>query len=459
MPTSEDVLPFAHEPLRRWEKWGLAGLLLVIIGFGYDTEMRSAFYRTRMTDVGCYFRAGWAIRAGEDIFEVQDDNWWHYAYSPAFAVAMVPLADAPAGHPRNFMLPYPISVAIWFVFSVFCIALAIHWFARTLEATSNDPLIRALPFGCRRWWTNRTIAFFVCIVPLGATLQRGQVNALVLLLVAGLFRATVRQRRFASGLWLTAAICVKIIPAFLVLYPVWRRDTRALGGLLAGLLIAIVIIPVSVWGVSESVALHKKLAVDILFPGALGSGNKKRDEELLKMTATANHSIQAAAHNLQYWDIMPRPPWASTQTKIIHLTLSLLLTGACLGFHGWRRNDDPVHTLLFLGALLAVMLACSPISHPHYFCFLIPLIMALQAVERRQRPDRAWLSPRLSVSLALTAIIFAFTDLPIWLPRQQAGLSLVSVILLLPQAFYYLHQGKQKMSQAPAMDAPAAAAA
>jgi alpha-1,2-mannosyltransferase len=432
------VILSGHGSLRRWEKWSVAALLLAIVIFGVDTEFRSAFYKTRMTDVGCYFRAGWAVRAGEDIFEVMDDNFWHFAYSPAFAVAMVPLADAPAGYPRDHMLPYPISVAIWYVLGLFCIALAIHWIAGVLEQTSNDPLIRSLPIGCRRWWYNRSLAFLVCIVPLGATLQRGQVNALVLLLIAGLFRATARQRRFASGLWLAAAICVKIIPAFLVLFPLWRRDTRALGGLLAGLVIGIVIIPVSVWGVSESIALHEKLATDVLFPGVLGSGQKKRDEELLKMTATANHSIQAAAHNLQYWDIMPRPPRASAQTRAIHLSLSLLLTGACLLCYGKRPSDDPLRNLLLLGSLLAVMLACSPISHPHYFCFLVPLVMALQTVERRRCPGRAYLAARLTVPLVLSAAAFALTDLTFWKPRQQAGLNLVSLIVLLPLAYYHL---------------------
>ena len=36
--------------------------------------MRSAFMQRRMTDLGVYLRAGWAVRSGADIYDVTDDN-------------------------------------------------------------------------------------------------------------------------------------------------------------------------------------------------------------------------------------------------------------------------------------------------------------------------------------------------------------------------------------------------
>jgi hypothetical protein len=84
-------------PCANRENWGNCALALFTLGFGLDTERRSAFSNTRATDLGCFLRAGWAIRAGEDIFEVLNDNYWHYAYTPASAVAMVPLAEGPRG--------------------------------------------------------------------------------------------------------------------------------------------------------------------------------------------------------------------------------------------------------------------------------------------------------------------------------------------------------------------------
>ena len=245
---------------------------------------------------------------------------------------------------------------------------------------------------------------------------------------------------------MAAAICVKVIPAFLILFPLARRDGRALGGLLTGLLIGLFLVPSAVWGMRGSLELHRKMATEILFPGILGAGNASRDAELLAMTGVNNHSIRGAAHNLQYWDTVPRPPRASSETKLIHLSLSLLLTFVVLWRQGWRRGDDAVRSLLFLGSLLAVMIAVSPVSHRHYYCFLLPLVLALLAVDRRNnlRPSRA-----LVASLVVTAGVLVLSDLPIWRGHQQAGLNLVCIAVLLPIA---LHQLKQRSSQTMRVD-------
>jgi hypothetical protein len=62
--------------------------------------------------------------------------------------------------------------------------------------------------------------------------MRGQVNLLLLALLCGTAAATLRGRRFRAGLFLAGAICIKVIPAFLLLFPLWRRDGRCLLGCL-----------------------------------------------------------------------------------------------------------------------------------------------------------------------------------------------------------------------------------
>jgi len=47
------------------------------------------------------------------------------------------------------------------------------------------------------------------------------VNLIVLLLLAGMLGAHLRGRRFTGGLWLAGAICLKIIPVFLLVFPLW----------------------------------------------------------------------------------------------------------------------------------------------------------------------------------------------------------------------------------------------
>src|SRR5687768_4514628 len=98
MPSQPDsLLPCGHEPLRRWERNTLIGVLVIVIAFCTLTVNRSAFQDHRRTDAGPYFRAGWAIRNGINPYEVPDDRDLHLAYPPVAAILFSPLADAPPG--------------------------------------------------------------------------------------------------------------------------------------------------------------------------------------------------------------------------------------------------------------------------------------------------------------------------------------------------------------------------
>src|SRR6185437_8984662 len=79
--------------LSRAAKFGLAVLALFYLGLGVTTVLRSAFLSSPKTDFQVYARAAWAVRAGEDLYAVTDNNGWHYIYPPPFAILLAPLAD------------------------------------------------------------------------------------------------------------------------------------------------------------------------------------------------------------------------------------------------------------------------------------------------------------------------------------------------------------------------------
>jgi hypothetical protein len=68
----------ARLPLNGWQRSAMCGLLAVIIIFGGVVLVRSAMLQRRMTDADVFFRAGWALRVGEDIYSVTDTNGWHF---------------------------------------------------------------------------------------------------------------------------------------------------------------------------------------------------------------------------------------------------------------------------------------------------------------------------------------------------------------------------------------------
>src|SRR5438034_5190810 len=177
----------AFAALKPWERAAAVVFFLTVAVFGIIVLIRSAFLDSRRTDVGCYLRAGWALRAGGDLYSVADNNGLHFAYPPVAALLFVPLADAPKGAERAWMLPYAVSVGVWYLVNIACILLAVHWIASVLEENSADSEVRSTPTGCRRWWANRLFPLVACIIQLGNTLARGQITPVLILCVAGMF--------------------------------------------------------------------------------------------------------------------------------------------------------------------------------------------------------------------------------------------------------------------------------
>src|SRR5262249_4845534 len=79
--------------LSKWQRVGIGLFLAGFIVFGPLVELRSAFLKRRMTDLGVYLRAAWAVRSGDDLYTITEENGWHYHYLPLFAIVMTPLAD------------------------------------------------------------------------------------------------------------------------------------------------------------------------------------------------------------------------------------------------------------------------------------------------------------------------------------------------------------------------------
>src|SRR5204862_5837457 len=137
--------------------------------------------------------------------------------------------------------------------------------------------------------------------------------------------ALLRGRRLEAGLWLAGAICVKIIPAFLLLYPLWRRDRRMLAGCGVGLVVGLAVVPVAVLGPGRTVDCYRTVADAVLLPGLTHGGDQARAGELTDMTATASQSLVAVLHNTRHPDRPTRPHHATLAVRGVALALGALL--------------------------------------------------------------------------------------------------------------------------------------
>lgn len=353
-----------------------------ILGFGAVVEIRSAFQTMRRTDFGVYARAAWAVRSGDDLYQIRDDRGWHYCYPPLFAMLLTPLADPPADAPREGYLPFSVSVGLWYLFSVGCVGFAVD---RMVRGSSSEPAS-----GDRSWWYARTMPVYFCLGGLGFTLARGQVNGLLIALIAGMFLAVVRVQRFRAGLWLAGAITLKVIPAYLVLWLVLMAGRRGLLGLTAGLILFLGVAPAMVWGPGRMISLNVQLVSAVLQPGATGAGDQSRSKELTNSTATDSQSIQAAIHNLKHRDPTTRPHIVEPSTRWMHWGIGLTLTAIVFAISGWLKQqrllEQPIDQLLTLGVFTQLMLHLTPVSHMHYYALGLPLVTALWHKSLIDRP-------------------------------------------------------------------------
>jgi hypothetical protein len=429
----------------------VAGFFALALVFGAVTEMRSAFLKRRMTDLGCYLRGAWAVRTGGDMYRIQDDNGWHYNYPPLFAILMTPLADPPAGVERGLTVPWAWSVAIVYALNFACLMLAVHLFANHLTRTSPDPAVRSLPRFSDGWWMLRLAPIMVTIGAVGLTLGRGQVNHLVLLLAVAAFLSTAASRSMSGGALLATAAAIKVIPAFLFLLPLaGRRRLAGVGGVALGLVVTMLLIPIAALGPERTASSYRSYAVAFVGPMLGAGGDKTREREFVGVGSTCDVGLKQLLHHA-FHPRTPRsdsPPVANHVEPVAgHRATGLLaafgrrtdlllwfvagvsLTALVMLSGGSVAAGHPLQPALRFSLMMALMTVLSPVSHQHYFVFLIPLVQTLLVAWVQYRPR---LGPDLgrSTQLTLAGLCFLLPSMP-GLGAAKLAMPLVGALLLI----------------------------
>jgi hypothetical protein len=419
----------ATRPLLALEKGVLLLLLALVIAFGVVVEVRSAFLSRRMGDLGCYLRPAWGVLVGEDIYDLKDDNGWHYNYPPLYAILLIPLADPPPGHDTTGFVPYAVSVALIYVLNMACLAVAVHVLASALERRAADRAYRDQPRFCRRWWALRFWPVVICLAPIGHTAMRGQVNLQILALVSAWIACHLNGRRLWAGFLLAVAICIKVIPVYLLVYPLWRRDRRALTGSVVGLFAGLVAVPAAVLGPARAADEYRKYAQVFFGPLLNLSEDRSRHEELLGMNATDSMGIKEALHCWLNPDPLARPKDYHPAETCTYVGLGVLMTLAVLWPGRRLRPVSPWPVSHQMALLVVLMVLFSPISHVHYFTFCLPLVMSL--LFRRWQCGTTLRTGWLPV-LALTwfAAATSLPSLPVLQPIKDLRIPLLGVLPL-----------------------------
>jgi hypothetical protein len=353
-----------------FDRFALSVIVVLFVAFGALAVTRSAFLKARHTDFTVYTAAAWAVRTGQDIYRVTDEDGLHYCYPPTFATLMTPFAEPPSADGRLY-LPFAVSVAIWYLLSVGFAAAACHLIAAALERTEAPT-----PTGSALWWRRRYWPFLICLPGIGHTLSHGQVNTLLLMLVCGFIAAVMLGRMRTAGVWLAGAVALKVIPAFLALAPILRRDRAFVGGFAAGLVVFLLGVPAVVLGPVGAWNANRAFVDAMIAPALNGADSADRAAEMFHVLKTDNQSIMAVLHAWRWWGDPAAPAEPSGRARAAHWALGGILTLATLLAARGRPLTGP-SGLQLLGSLTAVMLFVSPMCHLHYYCLTVPLVNAV----------------------------------------------------------------------------------
>jgi alpha-1,2-mannosyltransferase len=299
----------------------VAGLGLITVGIVYLAVRRNGFFDSKV-----YYGAVqyWFRDHGMVYDWLRPGTPYGFTYPPFAGLVMAPMA----------VLPFPAVLVVASVATVLTTALLMWWFV--------TPLIR------RRGWTPWfAYAIALCLglsfEPVRETLTFGQVNTLLLTLVAADVLFGLSKGRRWAGVGIGLATAIKLTPGVFILYLLVTKRWRAAG-------------------VAIGTAAAATLAA------AAVATDQSREFWTDALWDTGRVGVLSYVSNQSIRGFLARLPIDSV-AAYVWIVLVLL----ALGFWAWRvRMAD-----LFGGLALTGVLGCliSPVTWVHHCVWLLPAIV------------------------------------------------------------------------------------
>jgi hypothetical protein len=385
-------------------------------------------------DFSAFYAAGEAHRQGLSPYLTHADRQppvWdgadayrhsRFLYPPLVAAFFEPLTH----------LGYGAAKRVWMLLSLACVAGA-------LWACGNALRLR---------WDALTVlglGIWVCLFhPLLALLERGQVDAVTLLLVVLAIRPLVRDGRggLASGFLLAIATLFKLNGVFFVPFLVWRRRWRVLAGYVLGGLV-LVAATIALDGTS---ALRNYLTRELPRISRHGEGGSV-DMRLLQETL---QSLRAGApdgqtyrdgrlYRLASLGFVANASLARVVSKRLgggeapaRMALAILAAAVLLlGMVQWRRRDlpqTPLQAMVYWEAVMVSVLLAGPLTWAMNTVWLLPAGVLVRAAWREIRGPLAAAALAVLVLGLLLAAIPDHHAFPLLSPVEFPALHLKYVL-------------------------------
>lgn len=340
----------------------LVGIACILLAPGIVLTAADLFPLPPQIDFAAYYLAARALRAGMDPYDPQTlaalassagiTAYTPYIYPPLLAVIVMPLAG----------LPYPAAAALWLALSAAALVCALSMLRSMVEIPD-------------RVFTAVAAAAFV-FPAAHHTLELGQVNHFLLLLIAG---AALAPRARTAGALLGVAAAIKVFPAaiggaFLVKknYPVLTAAVAA----------GLVVTAASVASPTSHRAFREW--IDHVLP--------QIDEQRLitpnNQSASAVLTRALTAHRFEGIGLGPGASWVELSPVMNAPRLVPILSAGVgasvalvtvLALIRSRRADDVPDKAAQIGVILAALFIAMPVVWDHYYVLLLVPLAALYA--------------------------------------------------------------------------------
>jgi len=220
----------------------------------------------------------------------------------------------------------------------------------------------------------QTAVLLLALRPILGDLHHGNINLLILFLLAAMFQAWRKGRDDLAGLTLGLAIAYKVTPALFVPYYMYKRSWRAVGWTFAGLFLFLLVVPGAVIGPRFNALCFSTWCQRIVTPFIV-EGNASPQEANQSMVGVMTRMLTDIQPGTDRYDVRLDLNVASLSPDLV----GLLVKAASLGIVGLlaffcRTRSSDRRDVRYLGevALVALaMLFLSERSWKHHFVTLV----------------------------------------------------------------------------------------
>ena len=321
-----------------------------------DVLLPEIFGSGKTKDYPLWFWAGHQILQGKDLYPGDPRDYFEFIYPPLSAILLA--IPSYFGKIPLYLLLSVMNAAAWWMTAQFSNAM-------TGAGRNPGPWLFALPA-------------FVTVSFVFDMFDLGQPNLVLLVMMLYGFWLLQHERPWMAGSMFALATAIKVFPIAVFPYLLWRRQWRAVAGMVVFLGIFLFIVPAPVRGFQHNVSELKTW-----YQGMVGSSSEQGFGQRGEQNwSWVNQSIIAVTHRLTRpvnynQDNPAKPPQfmnlADLDFKTANWVVVAISLAIGLGFIAVMPARSRITRLSEaeeIGILFCLMTVASPLARQYYFLWL-----------------------------------------------------------------------------------------